>query len=602
MNKYRSTDYYDLTKIFDELYENAKQGKKFTKLMPIIMSDENIELAFRTIKFNTGSKTAGVDKITIEDIKNLEIEQYREIIKNKFNNYLPDMVRRVYIPKPNGDLRPLGIPTIIDRIIQQAIRQVLEPICEAKFHNHSYGFRPNRSTENAIARVNSLININGLHYVVDIDIKGFFDNVNHTKLIKQIYNLGIQDRKLLMIIKAMLKAPIENEGIPTKGTPQGGILSPLLSNIVLNELDWWISNQWETLPTKYNYSAVQPKYKALKRTKLKEVYIVRYADDAKILCRNYNHAKRIFEATKQWLKERLSLDISEEKSQIVNLKKNYSNYLGIKLKVIPRNSSRNGYVVKSEMSDKAKNKVIKELKEQVIKTQKHRNGETLLQLNSMILGMQQYYKIATMVSKDFREIAFVVNRSMFTRFKTFAKYGKITELNPLMKKFYGDRNFRSWTIDRIVIYPIHGVKHSYPMCFSQDVCDYTAEGRSKSVKKLKSQTNTKIKELRKHYKRNETIQYNDNLISRASMCNMKCEITGIELELDTIDCHRIKPKNKGGNDEYKNLLIVSKNVHKILHKEVITKSDVNFIKEQKQIDKLNKYRKILGLKEIQIHS
>ncbi len=153
----------------------------------------------------------------------------------------------------------LGIPTIIDRIAQQCILQVLEPICEAKFHERNNGFRPNRSAENALAQCYKMIQVQHLHFVVDIDIKGFFDNVNHSKLIRQIWAMGIQDKKLICVIKQMLKAPIIMQDgkkvYPTKGTPQGGILSPLLVNIVLNELDWWISSQWVSMPTHTKYKA-----------------------------------------------------------------------------------------------------------------------------------------------------------------------------------------------------------------------------------------------------------------------------------------------------------------------------------------------------------
>ncbi len=129
--------------------------------------------------------------------------------------------------------------------------QILEPICEAKFYDRSNGFRPNRSVEHAIAQCYKMMQQQQLHYVVDIDIKGFFDNVNHNKLLKQIWSFGIRDKKLLKIIKTILKAPIQMPDDTIikndKGTPQGGILSPLLSNIVLNELDWWIASQWENV-------------------------------------------------------------------------------------------------------------------------------------------------------------------------------------------------------------------------------------------------------------------------------------------------------------------------------------------------------------------
>ena len=247
--------------------------------MEVIGSKQNIRLAYRNLKGNTGSKTKGTDGKTIEDISKLNDEMLIKEVRARLEDYNPLPVRRVYIPKPGSDKkRPLGIPTIWDRLIQQCILQVLEPICEPKFHNHSYGFRPNRSTHHAVSRMVSLINLGKHYYCVDIDIKGFFDNVNHGKLMKQIWNLGIRDKRLLCIISKLLKCEIEGEGIPTKGTPQGGILSPLLSNIVLNELDWWISDQWETYMPRKGNSKGFAQY-ARQYTNLKDGYIVRYADD-----------------------------------------------------------------------------------------------------------------------------------------------------------------------------------------------------------------------------------------------------------------------------------------------------------------------------------
>ena len=142
--KLRHLEYYDLQETFDTLYAKSKQGEIFTNLMELISSEENIRLAYRNIKRNAGSTTSGVDNCTIKDIEEISAEKLVEIIQSKFRFYKPKPVRRVEIPKENGKIRPLGIPTIIDRIVQQCILQVLEPICEAKFHERNNGFRPNR--------------------------------------------------------------------------------------------------------------------------------------------------------------------------------------------------------------------------------------------------------------------------------------------------------------------------------------------------------------------------------------------------------------------------------------------------------------------------
>lgn len=326
-SKLRHAEYYDFQEIQDKLYAESKNGKIFNKLVEVIIQPENIRLAYRNMKKNDGSHTPGTDGKTIADLEKISDEEIVALVQRKLTWYVPQSVRRVEIRKDNGKIRPLGIPTILDRLIQQCVLQVLEPICEAKFHDHSYGFRPNRSQQNAIAQVHKNMQLSHLHYVVDIDIKGFFDNVNHGKLLKQMWTLGIRDKKLLSIISAMLKAEVAGIGFPEVGTPQGGIISPLLSNIVLNELDWWLASQWEEIPTRYPFK-MHPnpngtpnkgnKFASLRRSKLKEVTCVRYADDFKIFTSSYQSAIKLFYATQNWLKERLGLDISPEKSEETN--------------------------------------------------------------------------------------------------------------------------------------------------------------------------------------------------------------------------------------------------------------------------------------------
>ena len=221
----RNAERYDAKETGYQLYEDSLNGKTFDRLMPLIVSEQNIILAYRNICKNKGSKTPGTDGKTIVAIQSMPIETVIQTVRNKLNYYQPKKVRRVEIPKDNGKTRPLGIPSIWDRLIQQCVLQILEPICEAKFHERNNGFRPYRSTQNAIAQCYKMAQLQNLHFVVDVDIVGFFDNIDHSKLIRQLWGIGIRDRKLIMIIKQMLKAKILFKDIiitPETGTPQGG--------------------------------------------------------------------------------------------------------------------------------------------------------------------------------------------------------------------------------------------------------------------------------------------------------------------------------------------------------------------------------------------
>ncbi|HDR6296969.1 TPA: hypothetical protein QCU59_000605 [Bacillus cereus] len=193
IQKLRNNEYFGLQSIFDHLYEESKKGRYFKNIYELIISEENIRLAFRNLKSNTGSKTKGTNGHTIKHLNKIDADKLIRLTKKRLENYMPHAVRRVFIPKPNGKMRPLGIPTIEDRLIQQMFLQILEPIVEAKFHPQSYGFRPKRSTHDALARCYHMVNHSHQHFVVDIDIKGFFDNVNHKKLMRQLWTIGINE-------------------------------------------------------------------------------------------------------------------------------------------------------------------------------------------------------------------------------------------------------------------------------------------------------------------------------------------------------------------------------------------------------------------------
>ncbi len=618
----RHAEYYGMQQTYDDLYAKSKNGEPFSELMDIVLSRENILLAYRNIKANIGSNTPGTDRLTIKDIGCLSTEEIvdkaRRIVNGK-RGYCPKPVRRKEIPKPNGSTRPLGIPCIWDRLIQQCIKQVMEPLCEAKFSNNSYGFRPGRSVEHAIGRVYQLLQLSHLHYVIEFDIKGFFDNVCHTKLIRQIWAMGIHDKHLIYVLKQILKAPIRmpdgSTEYPRKGTPQGGIISPLLANIVLNELDHWVESQWQEHPLVRQYAVSinnngsenkSAGYHAMKKTGLKEMFIVRYADDFRIFCRTKNAAERTKIAVTQWLSQRLKLEVSEEKTRIINAKRRYSEFLGFKIKVHPKAGKQ---VVKSHICDKRLQVEREKLVGQAKQIACPRHGKTELDeiriYNSMVMGIQEYYKIATAVNLDCRFLNRAVMTVLTSRLKTqtgnrLVKRGR--KLTKVEKERYGKSAMMRYVAGSDEpIYPIGYIQHKYAKGYPPRKCYYSTVGRSAVHENLRINVSLMLKLMRQP-SFGYNAEYMDNRISLFSAQWGKCAVTGRDFHtLDEIHCHHKTPKENGGGDEYGNLVLILEPVHRLIHAKetaVISCYRALLNLDQKQMVILNKLRCLAGLPEI----
>lgn len=607
----RNNEYYNFQKELDEIYNKSKNNINFKQLMKYVIDERNIRLAYRNIKNNTGGKTKGVDGKTIESIKSMSDDEVIKLVKDRFKNYIPDAVKRIEIPKENGKTRPLGVPTIRDRLLQQCLLQVLEPICEAKFYDKSHAFRPNRSPQTALAQSYLILNKQYLHYAVKIDIENFFDNINHQRLMRQMWNMGIRDKKVLKIIKLMLKTEVKfKDGTvekQEKGTPQGGVLSPLLSNIVLNELDWWLADQWDKFKTKKDYAVSLnsngslsngPRFRVQRESGLKEMVVVRYADDFVIYTTDIKSAYKIKHATTSWLEQRLNLTINEDKSKVYNLKKSYVNFLGIDIKV---KRKRNKYVVHSRIPKEKIKSIKKNLVKQVKKIQHSSNlGRDITKYNSMVMGIHNYYRFATMVSIDVNKISYDIDGVFKHRMgKSYSKKGTIRSKRVYDK--YGKSKYMRY-IGEMYILPISYIRHTNPKHKPYQVNKYTEQGRQSIHKTLGY--NSKVYEaLINQELHNNTIEYKDNRISIYVAQKGKCKISNEELSLDDIHCHHIKPKHLEGTDDYRNLVILHKKYHVLIHM-VEEDKILEYIKEngitEELVKKVNYYRTKVKNKRIKI--
>lgn len=338
-----------------------RKEKTSMELLEKVLDDKNLFEAYKQVYRNKG--TSGVDGITVDELgcyMYLHKEEIKEQIRNR--KYKPNPVKRVYIPKENGDKRGLGIPTVVDRLIQQAIVQVLSPIYEQQFCETSYGFRPNRSCEMAIIKLLEYFN-DGYTWIVDIDLQKFFDTVCHDKLISIIMKT-IHDGELVSLIRKYLVSGVMENGVvsPTKvGTPQGGNLSPLLSNIILNELD-----------------------KELEKRGLR---FTRYADDCIIVVQSEKAANRVMESITKFIEKKLGLKVNVEKSKIA--RPNQIKYLGY------------GFYLKNEMWKpkphlKSIQKFKRKLKQLTKRSWSISLNERIIKLNQVIRGWINYFRIADM--------------------------------------------------------------------------------------------------------------------------------------------------------------------------------------------------------------
>lgn len=333
------------------------------KLIEEILREDNLQEAIRRVKANKG--VAGVDKMTVGQIDTYFEEHKEEIIESIMNKkYKPQLVKRVYIPKSNGKLRPLGIPVVVDRVIQQAIAQKLIPIYEDIFSDNSYGFRPNRDCHLAIDRVLIHLN-NGYEWIIDLDIEKYFDTVNHDKLIS-ILRENVNDSHTLHLIRSFLRAGIMDNGVvqsSTIGMPQGGPLSPILSNIYLDKFD--------------------------KELEQRGLNFVRYADDCNIFVKSEMAADRVMNSVTSWLERKLFLKVSASKTKVVRPSK--SKFLGFtfwktgdKWKCKPTSERKANLYTKSKKILLRKKAIAKPI------------GETFKELNQLIIGWINYFKIGNM--------------------------------------------------------------------------------------------------------------------------------------------------------------------------------------------------------------
>jgi RNA-directed DNA polymerase len=341
--------------------ERGVKGGVWFSLMDKVYAARNLESAYRQVAQNRGS--AGVDRVTVERYGvHLDQEIEKLQVQLRSGQYAPQAVRRAWIPKGNGEERPLGIPTVRDRVVQTALRNVLEPIFEHEFTEHSYGFRPGRGAREALGRVADLL-AQGDRYVVDADIRKYFDSIPKERLLARVRE-RVADGQVLELLEGYLNQPVM-EGLdqwtPERGTPQGAVISPLLANIYLNPLDHEMVVRGYTM--------------------------IRYADDFVVLCRSRDEAEQALKHIQGWMTEQ-ELTLHPDKTRIVDMNDDQVGFefLGVRFKHTHKQGDMRF------PRDKSVNKLREGIRAQTRRTNGHSLPYIIERVNSVLRGWYAYFK------------------------------------------------------------------------------------------------------------------------------------------------------------------------------------------------------------------
>jgi len=308
------------------------------------------------------------------------------------------------------------------------------------------------------------------------------------------------------------------------------------------------------------------------------------------MCRTRSQAIKMYNALKDFLSKRLHLETSEEKSKVVNLKKNSSEFLGFSMKAIRKGKTRFGYVAKSDMSKKAKANAFQKIKEAIKVIKRKPCIQTVWNFNTVVMGIQNYYSAATQITINLNELNLHLRKTLYNQLKNIRTEASFHEMTKTLQKRYGGYKSKLFKIQNMVFVPIHAQRWRKTLGFSQVICNFTAEGRAKIHNSLKAINKSTLSYIMGNYIPNRSIEYNDNRISKFIAQYGKCAILGEELGINDWHCHHINPFHISKDDSYSNLIVLNKAIHELIHLKDKFKIE-EFLKAVKlsnrQIEKVN---------------